>query len=273
MTTPAPEPRSTAEVFETEAEARARIARASRRGFLGLGVGALAAWGGWTWLRGQSQVDGIAWPFRRVHEWNEAVWTRLLPASPARLAREYPRTQAREPRVNGGIGLEDPVDLSAWRLRVSGPAGEQSLSLADLKAMPRVESTTELKCVEGWSQVVTWAGVRLADVAEATGLASRGGGPVDPDRPDALTRYAALATPDAAYYVGLDIASALHPQTLLAYEMNGAPLTPGHGAPLRLAIPVKYGIKNLKRIGTLRFTDDRPADFWAERGYDWYAGL
>ena len=64
----------------------------------------------------------------------------------------------------------------------------------------------------------------------------------------------------------------LHPQTLLAYELNGEPLSPAHGAPQRLAIPVKYGIKNLKRIGTLRFADDRPADYWAEYGYDWYAG-
>jgi DMSO/TMAO reductase YedYZ molybdopterin-dependent catalytic subunit len=74
------------------------------------------------------------------------------------------------------------------------------------------------------------------------------------------------------YYVGLDMASALHPQTLLVYEMEGRPLTPEHGAPLRLFTPVKYGIKSLKRIGTIRFTDERPPDFWAERGYDWYAG-
>lgn len=67
--------------------------------------------------------------------------------------------------------------------------------------------------------------------------------------------------------------SALHPQTLLAYEMNGKPLEAGHGAPLRLAIPVKYGIKNIKRIGSIEYTDERPKDYWAERGYDWYAGL
>ena len=74
------------------------------------------------------------------------------------------------------------------------------------------------------------------------------------------------------YYVGLDIESALHPQTLLCYAMDDRPLSLGHGAPLRLVIPVKYGIKNIKRIGTIRFTDERPADYWAERGYDWYAG-
>jgi DMSO/TMAO reductase YedYZ molybdopterin-dependent catalytic subunit len=74
------------------------------------------------------------------------------------------------------------------------------------------------------------------------------------------------------YYVGLDIESVLHPQTLLCYAMNHQPLTPEHGAPLRLVIPVKYGIKYIKWIGTIRFTDERPTDYWAERGYDWYAG-
>ena len=90
----------------------------------------------------------------------------------------------------------------------------------------------------------------------------------------ALTgEYAGLSTPDGSYFVGLDAASALHPQTLLAYEMNGQPLAPEHGAPLRLVVPVKYGIKSIKRIGTIRFTDARPRDYWAEHGYDWYAGL
>jgi DMSO/TMAO reductase YedYZ molybdopterin-dependent catalytic subunit len=133
--------------------------------------------------------------------------------------------------------------------------------------------TAELRCIEGWSEIVHWAGARLADLASVTGLATRGGQPFDPaTNGDDLLRYTALETPDRAYYVGLDMASALHPQTLLCYEMEGRALTPEHGAPLRLVIPVKYGIKNLKRIGTVRFSDVRPADYWAERGYDWYAG-
>jgi len=125
---------------------------------------------------------------------------------------------------------------------------------------------TDLRCIEGWSDPVQWTGARLVDLAAKFGLASR-----TAHRSD-LFSYAMLSTPDDAYYVGLDIESALHPQTLLCYEMNGRPLTLEHGAPLRLAIPVKYGIKNIKRIGTIRFTDARPADYWAERGYDWYAG-
>ncbi|MGH9827495.1 MAG: molybdopterin-dependent oxidoreductase, partial [Blastocatellia bacterium] len=82
-----------------------------------------------------------------------------------------------------------------------------------------------------------------------------------------------LEPPEGDYYVGLDMESPLHPQKLLCYEMNGEPLSIKHGAPLRLVIPVKYGIKNIKRIGTIHFSNRRPADYWAEQGYDWYAGL
>jgi DMSO/TMAO reductase YedYZ molybdopterin-dependent catalytic subunit len=180
------------------------------------------------------------------------------------------------PRVNGSIGLDAEIDPVSWRLRVVGPAGERaarSLALAEIWALPRVEMTTELKCIEGWSEVVHWAGARLSDLATATGLATRSGRPPNPTRAlSDLLDYVSLETPDFSYYVGLDAASALHPQTLLCYEMGGAPLLPAHGAPLRLVIPVKYGIKNLKRIGTIRFTDVRPPDYWAERGYDWYSG-
>ena len=116
--------------------------------------------------------------------------------------------------------------------------------------------TTELMCVEGWSEIVSWKGTRLSNIAPAN-----------------APEYVSLKTPDQLYFVGLDLESALHPQTLLAWEMNGQPLTPEHGAPLRLVIPVKYGIKNIKRIGTIEFMAQRPKDYWYDRGYDWYAGL
>lgn len=76
-----------------------------------------------------------------------------------------------------------------------------------------------------------------------------------------------------AYYVGIDMQSMMHPQTLLCYEMNNAPLTVNHGAPLRLIIPVKYGVKHLKRIGTIFFSNTKPRDYWYERGYDYFCGL
>jgi DMSO/TMAO reductase YedYZ molybdopterin-dependent catalytic subunit len=135
----------------------------------------------------------------------------------------------------------------------------------DIKALPRTEMITEFKCIEGWSTIVHWAGVRFSD------FAMQYAGKV---RQEDLPPYVSLTTPDKKYYVGWDIQAILHPQTLLAYEMNGEPLRPEHGAPLRIASPTKYGIKQIKRIGRIEFTDERPADFWADPqyGYDWYAG-
>jgi DMSO/TMAO reductase YedYZ molybdopterin-dependent catalytic subunit len=86
-------------------------------------------------------------------------------------------------------------------------------------------------------------------------------------------QYVGMETPDKGYYVGIDMPSAMHPQTLLAYEVNDQPLPGKHGQPLRLIIPVKYGIKNLKRIGSISFSNTRPRDYWAEQGYDYYSGL
>jgi hypothetical protein len=156
-----------------------------------------------------------------------------------------------------------------WGLpRVDGGSSKMTNGTATASKM-----TTELKCIEGWSVIVTWAGARLSDFATAYNLGTRTVMAPDPHNPRDLVRYVGLGTPDGGYYVGLDMPSALHPQTLLCYEMNGAPLPLEHGGPLRLVTTVKYGIKSLKRIGTITFGDERPADFWAERGYDWYAGL
>ncbi|MGH9668262.1 MAG: molybdopterin-dependent oxidoreductase, partial [Bryobacteraceae bacterium] len=141
------------------------------------------------------------------------------------------------------------------------PHGTRELALDAIQRLPRVEVTTELRCIEGWTKIVHWTGARFADFAARYA-------------PDARQAdYAGLETPDGEYYVGLEMASALHPQTLLAYQMNGSPLAPEHGAPLRLVAPVKYGIKSIKRVGRIHFAGARPADYWAERGYDWYAGL
>jgi DMSO/TMAO reductase YedYZ molybdopterin-dependent catalytic subunit len=261
---------SKAEPLSGDEPWRHRLRWMSRRGFAWAGAGALAGWGSWHWLTTRSLEGGLPWPLRRVLEFNERVAHATYRAD--RLAPSFSRNLARVPRVNGTIGLETRLDPRSWRLRVEGAAQSEpalSLTLARVQALPRVEMTTELKCIEGWSTVVHWAGARLSDLAAGTGLASRSGrreGAAD------LVDYVALETPDGEYYVGLDIASALHPQTLLCYEMEGAPLTSDHGAPLRLVIPTKYGIKSLKRIGTIRFTDVRPPDFWAERDYDWYAG-
>jgi DMSO/TMAO reductase YedYZ molybdopterin-dependent catalytic subunit len=263
------------EAESPDVELARRLRRLSRRGFALGGVAALAGFAGWRWLVTRHEEDGLPWPLRRALEFNGRVARGSFSAS--RRSPEFHRSAARMPRVNGSIGLESDIDLATWRLEVIGSTGEQArrlLSLDDIRGLPRVEMTTELRCIEGWSKVVHWAGARLSDLAAVTGSATRSGQPADPTgHDDDLLGYVALETPDREYYVGLDMASALHPQTLLCYEMDGRPLTLDHGAPLRLMTPLKYGIKSLKRIGTIRFTDARPADYWAERGYDWYAGF
>lgn len=173
-----------------------------------------------------------------------------------------------------GVAGEDGVDSKSAGGLADHKEPGLLLSLDDIRALPRVEMTTELKCIEGWSTIVNWAGARFADFAVLYQPPTREGGgtPDVRERPQELVRYVGLETPDGGYYVGMDMPSALHPQTLLCYEMNGQPLTPADGAPLRLVTPVKYGIKHIKRIGRITFTDERPGDFWAERGYDWYSG-
>ena len=138
------------------------------------------------------------------------------------------------------------------------------LTLADITRLPRHELVTEFKCIEGWSQVVHWAGVRMADFLEAY--------PPEPSD-EKPPRYVYMETPDGDYYTGYDMDVCRHPQTLLVTEMMGAPLTANHGAPLRLHMPTKYGYKQIKRIGLIAYTDRKPDDYWTKLGYDWYAGL
>jgi hypothetical protein len=257
-----------------DADVERQMHRLSRRSFLWAGAALIGGYTGWQWLISRRADNGVPWPFRRALEIDEQFARDYF--RPTRLAPTFPRALAREPKPNGDEGLNDDFDPAAWKLHVEGANGADeplTLTLADIQALPRVEMTTELKCIEGWSVVVHWVGARFADFAAKYPPPTRDGGSPDvKDHPEDLVDYVGMETPDGGYYIGLDMPSALHPQTLLCYEMNGQPLTSEHGAPLRLVIPVKYGIKHIKRIGTIRYASERPKDFWAEQGYDWYAG-
>lgn len=248
---------------EVIAETEEQLGRRSRRSFFALLGGAAVSVGGWKWLNSRATEDDVPGPFRRALELDQKFTSNLL-FSDRHLAPEFLRSRVKEIRANGDIGLDDSLEDDEWRLQVT-PFGsakpDHALTLADIRSLPKVEETIEFKCIEGWSTVTNWGGVRLRDFTENFARGSRQAG------------YVGLVTPDKGYYVGLDMASALHPQTLLAYEKDGQPLNDEHGAPLRLITPVKYGIKNLKRIGAITYTNTRPADYWAEQGYDYYAGL
>ncbi|GGB19260.1 molybdopterin-dependent oxidoreductase [Puia dinghuensis] len=222
-----------------------------------------AAWKSWFWIKDAAQSDGVQAPLRKGLNINEKILKPTL--SPNHLAKTYPTSQAaRNVRPNGNIGTHaQGFDPSTWQLEVATlDRGVLTIGIDELKQLPKTEFAFEFKCIEGWSQVSWWGGVKFSDFIHHYGL----------EREAALT-YVGLSTPDDKYYVGIDTPSALHPQTLLCYEMTGQPLPPEHGAPLRLIIPVKYGVKNLKRIGKIFFSNDRPRDYWFERGYDYYCGL
>jgi len=232
----------------------------TRRSFLTGAAGIVGAGVLWNYVQTKSDpIDGIPGVLRNTLEANEAIWSNL----PARSAPEFDIADASPIQVNGRRGIREEIELDGYTIRVEGPDGEllDEVSIDTISAMPRRDMVTEHKCIEGWSNITHWNGVRFQDFHEP--YADRIG--------DA--EYVYLETPDGEYYVGWDLDAILHPQTLMALEENGEPLDQLHGAPIRLASPNKYGIKCLKRIGLIRYQRERAADFWGERGYDWYSGL
>ena len=234
--------------------------------FIGLGG---AAYGGWKWLYNSPiEAKGITGsarvPLRRALNKTELFFRNFF--SNNNLVKTYPKSMAaKKVRVNSDIGIEaaKPFDPATWKLEVKkSPTETLSITLDELKALPKTEIIFDFKCVEGWDQISHWGGVKFSDFIAHYKLDEQ-----------AKMEYVGMETPDNKYYVGLDTPSAMHPQTMLAYEVNGKPLRLVHGAPLRLIIPVKYGIKNLKRIGSISFSNTRPRDYWAEMGYDYYSGL
>lgn len=254
-------------------EAKRKMTSRSRRSFLVGGAAALIGVFGWRWMSDEIKT-GL---YRRAFEFNEKVSQIFF--RPTKLAKEFPPDSVTPIRTNGFEGLEEELDPSTWRLTVSGLAGRVEdliLTMDDIKKLPRTEMITEFKCIEGWSTIIHWAGVRFSDFVAVYLPKTKSGLPPDiTGRPEDLVPYVAMSTPNERYFVAWDIQSIMHPQTLLAYEMNGAPLRPENGAPLRVASPTKYGIKQIKRLGRIEFTNERPRDFWAlpeNGGYDWYSG-
>ncbi len=216
----------------------------------------------WKWLQHQPKEQGALRPLRKGLNVNESIFSGMF--SNNHLVKTYPVSMAvPKVRVNGDAGMSDDFDPSTWKLKViKDPGDTLSITLDEIKKLPKTEIVFDFKCIEGWSQVTHWGGVRFSDFVKKYGLNEQ-----------AQLQFTGLETPDFEYYVGIDNKSMMHPQTLLCYEMNDAPLPMNQGYPLRLIIPVKYGVKNIKRIGTIYFSDSRPPDYWYERGYDYYCGL
>lgn len=253
------------EIVLPEAELNRELRKKSRRGLLMGGLSAVAAISGYEAMRHSRKEDQVPWPQRRVLDLNGKLWHSYLDDS--HLMPTYPASKIGYLKPNGDHGLDEetddgsPPDWDGLQLETPG-ASPLTLQLQDIQSLPAQQIITKFCCIEGWSVVQKWTGARFSDFAKKF---------LPPGAH--LTDYVYMATDGEDYFVGLDAKSAFHPQTLLVWEQNDKPLVYEHGAPLRLIIPVKYGIKNIKRIGLIRFTNQRPRDFWHEQGYDWFAGL
>ena len=235
-------------------------ARIDRRGFLQLGIAggfasvvAACGWDGGS--GGRPLLLGVS----RVNDW---VGEKIL-LSKNRLAPEYPIAQRTAQLPSYFISPTMPMlqDPKSWRLQVGGLVRTPlTLSLDDLQAMPRTTYTVKHHCVEGWSAIASWHGVPVSAVAARCGMLPQ-------------ARYVRFDSFDSGYMNGWDLASAMHPQTILAYGMNDNVLPPTHGAPLRLYSPTKLGYKMTKYLLSVTFTAERPGGFWEDQGYPWFGGV
>src|SRR5579864_426273 len=188
-----------------------------------------------------------------------------------RLVPTYIKSQITPLRNNYNGATPDPSYISEWHLTLEGLASGLSVSLdiRNLLASFQVhEQITRLVCVEGWSAIAWWAGLKFDDLLRAYPPMSH----AKWARLESSVNLGPWGNPDP-YYVSLDLSTARHAQTLLATHLNGKPLTVEHGAPLRLVAPVKLGLKNIKAITRITYTKDEPADYWAKRGYSRYDGI
>jgi DMSO/TMAO reductase YedYZ molybdopterin-dependent catalytic subunit len=159
------------------------------------------------------------------------------------------------------ISREFPLAPAGWVLSVRGlVARPLMLSLEDLRRLPATRTRVRHHCVEGWSAVASWDGVRLSEIARLAGA-------------DPRARYVEFRSFDSGYWSSWDAESALHPQTILAYGMNGEPLPVEYGAPLRLYSAVKLGYKMVKYLTEVSFLPVRTGGYWEDQGYEWFAGV
>ncbi len=161
-----------------------------------------------------------------------------------------------------GYDVDDPgVDFATWSLTVSGAVKKPGeYKLVQVQSLPRIRQNTRHICVEGWDVIGRFGGARLSDFLNMVGA-------------DPTARFITVNCADD-YYESLDMATALHPQTLLCYEMYDQPLTREHGAPLRLQIPTKIGYKQAKYLTDLKVTHVlEKVGYWEDQGYSWFYGL
>lgn len=252
-----------------------------RRGFLALGAAGLSG----TLLSGcdrlseapnfvefLSSAEGLTYRVQRLLGGGHALASEFTAADISPVFKVNGTTM---PEGEDYAALRES-NFSNWRLRVDGLVGKPlDLSLEDLRSLPQRTQITRHDCVEGWSAIGQWQGVPLSILLQRASLLPAARYVVF----HCADMYEWAADGTGQYYESLDLIDAFHPQTILAHSMNGAPLSVGHGAPLRLRVERQLGYKHAKYVMRVEVTDrlDRfgrgKGGFWPDRGYEWYAGI
>jgi len=235
-----------------------QIASLERRLFLrrGLSLGALAMLSGCSITDGEG-VQKVLWAMSR---WNDGVQSWLF--DPNKLAPEYPESAITVPFPFNAYYGEDEVrvvEAASYKLELGGLVREKKpWTLPELYALPQTTQITRHICVEGWSAIGKWSGVNFSTFLERIGA-------------DTTAKYVGFKCADD-YYSSVDMATALHPQTLLTFRYADEILPPKYGFPMKLRIPTKLGFKNPKHIMSMFVSNENPGGYWEDQGYNWFSG-
>ena len=234
------------------------IENIERRLFLrqGLSLGALSLLSGCS----VTDQDGVEKALQAMSRWNDRVQGLLF--DPTRLAPVYPESAITTPfPFNAFYGEDEVVEVDAddYRLELAGRIRDRKAwSLPELYALPQVSQVTRHICVEGWSAIGKWSGTPFRTFLERVGA-------------DTSAKYVGFKCDDD-YYTSIDMPTALHPQTLLAFRYGDQILPAKYGFPMKLRIPTKLGFKNPKHIRAIFVTNEYPGGYWEDQGYNWFSG-
>src|ERR1043165_2694354 len=235
-----------------------KVGSLERRLFLkqSLSIGALSLLAGCE-ITGDENVQQV---LEGMSQWNDRVQGWLF--DPKKLAPEFRESMITQPFPFNGYYPESDVriiDETDYKLQLGGLIKEQKpWRLPELYALPQVSQVTRHICVEGWSAIGKWSGVRFSDFLQRVGA-------------DLTAKYVGFNCGDD-YYSSIDMATALHPQTLLTFRFADQILPPKYGFPMKLRIPTKLGFKNPKHITELFVVNDNPGGYWEDKGYNWFSG-
>jgi DMSO/TMAO reductase YedYZ molybdopterin-dependent catalytic subunit len=239
-------------------DAIGRVAQPSRRAFLQRSL----TLGGLTLLTGCAvdDHDSVDAALTSISRFNDRIQALLF--DPGRMAPTYPASMITTPfPFNAYYGEDDirEVDGDDWRLDLSGLVADcKPWTLSQLRALPQQSQITRHICVEGWSAIGKWGGVPFAYFLRRVGA-------------DLGAKYVGFKCADD-YFTSIDMATALHPQTLMALTYDGQPLPPRYGFPMKLRMPTKLGYKNPKHIQAIFVTNTYPGGYWEDQGYNWFGG-